>query len=287
MTYEPGPIRRARATAAELQARRDALYAIVAEQRPMTVRQVFYAATVRGVVEKSESGYRKVQVDLAEMRRSRVLPYGWLADSTRWMRKPVSYCSAADALTETARLYRRDLWFDAGQRVEVWLEKDALAGVVFDVTYEFDVPLMVTRGYASLSFLHGAAEAIAAAGVPTTIYHLGDFDPSGVDAARNVEKQLRELAPGADIAFERLAVTEAQIAGMRLPTRPTKASDTRARRFGPVSVELDAISAQALRGLVRGAIERHLPAGRLDHLRRIEAEERRLLHGLVGLLDAG
>ena len=285
MIYRPSPIKRSRATNLELQARREALMAIVAEQRPMTVRQVFYAATVREIVEKTERGYRKVQVDLAEMRRAGVLPYTWLADSTRWMRKPRSYGSMSEALAETARLYRRDLWATAEQRVEVWLEKDALAGVVDDITYGFDVPLMVTRGYASLSFLYAAAETIAESGVPTFIYHLGDFDPSGVDAARKVRETLRQLAPDAEIHFERLAVTEEQIAEMRLPTRPTKASDTRSKDFGPVSVELDAIAAQDLRDLVEVAIERHLPAAELEQLRQVEDEERRLLHGLVGMVS--
>ena len=166
MTYKPSPIKRSRATNRELRDRRDALIAIVAEQRPMTVRQVFYAATVRGMVEKTERGYRKVQVDLAEMRAGECCPMTGSPTSTRWMRKPQTYGSMAEALAETARLYRRDLWAAAGQRVEVWLEKDALAGVVDEVTYGFDVPLMVTRGYASLSFLHAAAEAIAAAACP-------------------------------------------------------------------------------------------------------------------------
>jgi hypothetical protein len=62
--------------------------AIVESQRPMTVRQVYYRATVAGVVEKTELGYTKVQTALADMRRARRLPYDWLADSTRWMRKP-------------------------------------------------------------------------------------------------------------------------------------------------------------------------------------------------------
>jgi len=285
MIYAASPIKRKRATKRAVEARRAALMAIVAEQRPMTVRQVFYAATVREIVEKAESGYRKVQVDLADLRRAGILPYHWLADSTRWMRKPRSYGSMAEALAETARLYRRDLWAAADRRVEVWLEKDALAGVVDDVTYGFDVPLMVTRGYASLSFLYAAAETIAASGVPTFIYHLGDFDPSGVDAARKVGSTLRQLAPLAEISFERLAVTEAQIAQMRLPTRPTKTSDTRSRGFGPVSVELDAIPAQTLRDLVQVAIEHHLPANQLAQLRRVEHDERRLLHGLVGMVE--
>jgi len=46
--------------------------------------------------------------------------------------------------------------------LKIWLEKDALAGVIYPVTDLYDVPLMVARGYASLSFLHGAAEYIGA-----------------------------------------------------------------------------------------------------------------------------
>ena len=286
--YVPSPTKRYRVTRAELQRRREGLLAIVAEQRPMTVRQVFYQATVHGIVEKTEGGYRKVQVDLVEMRRSGLLPYGWLADSTRWMRKPRSYRDMADALTATAQLYRRDLWADAATRVEVWLEKDALAGVVYPVTAAYDVPLMVTRGYASLSFLHAAAEEIAEAQRPTFICHLGDFDPSGVDAARKVEETLRGMAPEAEIHFERLAVTARQLAELDLPSRPTKVSDTRAANFGDISVELDAIPAATLRRLVEGAITDHLPAGQLGILRTIESDERRLLHGMVGMLgEAG
>ena len=78
-------------------------------------------------------------------------------------------------------------------------------------------------------------------------------------------------------------MTEEQIKQMRLPTRPTKASDTRSKGFGPVSVELDAIPAQSLRDLVQVAIERHLPAQELEQLRQVEREERRLLRGLDGM----
>ena len=63
------------------------------------------------------------------------------------MRKPRSYDSVDDALAATARLYRRNLWRDAGEYVEVWSEKDALAGVIYPVTANHDVPLMVARGF--------------------------------------------------------------------------------------------------------------------------------------------
>jgi len=190
--YEASPVKRHRSTKAEVEDRRTHLYLIVRTMHPMTVRQVFYQASVRGIVEKSEAGYNKVQTDLVHMRRygwgplvnagwgafrTHHLPYGWLADNTRWQRKPRTFTGVEQALAETARLYRKSLWADADCYVEIWLEKDALSGVVYPVTAEYDVPLMVARGHASLSFLHDAAEFIGQLDVPSYIYHLGDFDP--------------------------------------------------------------------------------------------------------------
>jgi len=236
--YEASPIKRLRATKAEVEARREALLDIIDDGKPMTVRQVFYQATVRGLVEKAETGYSKVQTDITLMRRDGSLPYDWLADNTRWQRKPNTFDSVEDALRETARFYRKNLWRDADAYVEIWLEKDALSGVIYPVTSMYDVPLMVARGYASLSFLFSAAEYINTLDIPAYIYHLGDFDPSGVNAGEKIEEMLRELAPDADIVFERIAVTEEQITDWDLPTRPTKASDTRAKTFSSaLSVE--------------------------------------------------
>src|SRR6516162_1856237 len=227
--YQTSPIKRHRSTKAEVEARREALLAIIDDGRPMTVRQVFYQATVRGLFEKVESSYGRVQVDLVKMRRDGSLPYDWLADNTRWQRKPRTFDSVEDALRATAAFYRKSLWTTAAAYVELWLEKDALAGVIYPVTSMYDVPLMVARGYASLSFLYSAAEYINTLTVPVYIYHLGDYDPSGVNAGEKIEETLRELAPNADIVFERIAVTEEQITDWDLPTRPTKASDTRSR----------------------------------------------------------
>jgi len=246
--------------------------------RPMTVRQVFYQASVRGIVEKTEEGYRKVLSDLTVMRRNGGMPYSWLADSTRWQRRPTTYSGPREALEETARLYRKALWRDTNAHVEIWLEKEALAGVVVDVTDEFDVPLMVSRGYASLSFLSSSAEDIKEQDHPCYIYHFGDFDPSGVNAGEKIEETLREMAPDAEIHFERLAVTEKQIAEWSLPTRPTKQSDSRAKNHGDISVELDAIEPRRLRQLVRDAIETHLPQDQFEVLKAAEESERRLLN---------
>ena len=211
-SYVASTIKRVRATKAEVTGRREALIDIIAAMRPMTVRQVFYQATVCGLVEKTEAGYAKVQTDLTLLRRSGRLPFNWLADNTRWMRKPQTYRSVEDALRDTARLYRKDLWADADAYVEVWLEKDALSGVVYDVTDSFDVPLMVARGYASLSFLHTAAEYIAKVDKPTFIYHLGDFDPSGVNAGEKIEQRHPPSRRGG-LPEEATAIEEARTGG--------------------------------------------------------------------------
>jgi hypothetical protein len=141
---------------------------------------------------------------------------------------------------------------------------------------------MVARGYASLSFLYSAAEYINELTVPVFIYHLGDFDPSGVNAGEKIEETLREMAPDADITFERIAVTPEQIADWNLPTRPTKKSDTRSKGFGAISVELDAIDPNDLRSLVQLTIERHLPQRQFEVLKAAEESERKIIGRLVG-----
>ena len=279
--YQASPIKRGRSTKSEVEVRRQALYGIVKAMQPMTVRQVYYQATVRGIVEKTEAGYTKVQTDLVLMRKSGMLPYGWLADNTRWQRKPNTHNSIQEALNETARFYRKALWSEVDAYVEIWLEKDALSGVIYPITEMYDVPLMVARGYASLSFLHSAAEHINDVNCPVYIYHLGDYDPSGVNAGEKIEQTLRELAPAANIAFERIGVTKWQIEEFKLPTRPTKTSDTRSKGFGDISVELDAIDPGTLRAIVEAAITDHLPPDQFNVLKVAEQSEREIIGRLV------
>jgi hypothetical protein len=258
---------------------RKAILDILGADNPQTVRQTFYAATVVGVVEKEEREY-KGTVDrlLVEMREDGTIPFEWIADNTRWQRKPSTFVGLEHCLNSCAENYRRDLWAAMPVYLEVWCEKDALAGVLWEETKTYDVPLMVARGYSSLTFLHTAALAIKAEGKPACIYHFGDYDPSGVDAARDIEAKLRRYAPEAEIRFERVAVTPEQIQSWDLPTRPTKQTDTRAKKFGSAtSVELDAIPARQLRQLVRDRIERHIDQRQLDMLKAAEESERALL----------
>jgi hypothetical protein len=166
---------------------RDAIREILEEDNPQTVRQAFYALTVRGVITKAEIEYQRTVIRL-----------------------------------------------------------------LVDMREAGDIP-------------------------PAYIYHFGDLDPSGVDAARDIEAKLRRYAPTAEIYFERPAVTREQVEQWNLPTRPTKMTDTRAKKFAGTSVELDAIPARQLRELVRSCIERLVNQEQLAVLRAAEESERETL----------
>src|SRR6476620_2884654 len=125
--------------------RRTAIYRIIDRIRVCSVRQAFYQAEIAQIVEKTEGGYEKVQRTIVWLREEGHVPFHWISDATRWIRKPPSHSSIEEALLETARTYRRAVWRSENVYVEFWIEKDALAGTIYDVTSEFDVPLMPAR----------------------------------------------------------------------------------------------------------------------------------------------
>jgi hypothetical protein len=146
LLYEPSPIKRSRASQTEMAELESALYSIVLAQKPMTVRQAYYRATVAGLIDKTEAGYKRVQRVLADMRRAGRMPYSWLADTSRSVYRQDSFNGPEEAARATAKFYRKALWSNADRRVEIWLEKDALSGVLYPVTSDYDVGLFVCRG---------------------------------------------------------------------------------------------------------------------------------------------
>jgi len=275
--YGTSAIKRSRRTRAEIEDLEAAIYDVANAEKPCTIRGVFYRVMSKGLVPKSEAGYRQVQSRILLMRRSGGLPYGWISDGTRWRIKPETWAGVDAMLTETAAFYRRALWDNQAIHLEIWSEKDAIRSVVYPVTAEFDVPLMVARGFASESFLWETAQAIIDDDKPAVIYQLGDHDPSGVSAWEHTRRRLAEFAPGVAFEFERLAITPAQIIEHRLPTRPTKQSDSRAKTFEGESVEVDALPSPVLRNLVRDAIEQWIDPEKLRITKIAERSERETL----------
>ena len=286
--YEPSPIKRKRRTKTELAELDLALAEIVAEIEPATVRQVFYQAVVHGLVPKDEAkGYKLVQRRLVKLRESKEIPYGWITDNVRIVRGFNRYDGPEDYARVAAEFYRRDYWAESRVNVEVWLEKDALAGVLEPtVVEECGLDLHVTRGYASVSYLQSAADFIRRDGRPTYVYLLTDFDPSGLGIAETVKIELMNRSYPVAVYVERLAVSREQIDEYQLPTRPTKTTDSRARKFirqhGTGSVELDAMPPATLRSLVRENIEKHMDPERLRVMKLAEKQERDLLRNVWG-----
>lgn len=250
---------------------------------PMTVRQVFYRAEAEGLVAKSDKGYRQIQYNLLHMRRQGIIPYSFISDATRWQRKPTTYDSIEDMLKDSSASYRRALWSAQDSYVEIWLEKNALAGVFSGITYEYDVGLMVSVGFSSETYLYEASEVIKeqnARGKLCYVFHFGDYDPSGVGIGTDIERKLQGF--GADVLFQRVAVTPDQILDMDLPTRPTKQSDSRARHFeSNVSVELDAIHPNVLRQMITETIDSVVDQKQLEAVRRAEQLERESLEKFI------
>ena len=258
--------------------RRDQITELAERFQPASVRQLYHQAETLELVSKTENGYRQVQHDILILRQQGRIEYDWISDNTRWMRKSRSYRGIDHFLHLSIGTYRRDLWHGASAYVEIWIEKDALAGTIMGETDPFDVPLMVAKGFSSETYLHEAAMAIANKGKPAHVYAFFDHDPSGEHSAKHIERKLREFAPDAEIHFELVAVTKQQVTDWNMPTRRTKRGGNRhAKNFEGDSCELDAIQPDRLRELVRGCIERHINRDHLEALQAAEASERTAL----------
>ena len=279
--YRTSPLNgaRHRRTQAELEEIDDAIYVIARDERPITVRGLFYRVMSAGLVPKTEKGYAVVQRRALKMRREADLPYGWITDGSRLRLKPRTFSSAQAALENTAQTYRKALWTDQGVHVEVWCEKDAIRGVVYPATAQYDVPLLISRGYSSETFLYQTAEEINAEDKSlAVIYQLGDHDRDGVRAWEAIQKRLREFVDDdIDLTFERIAVTPEQIDELDLPTRPDKTQSG----FGDC-VEVDAIPSTTLRDLVSDAIEGWIDPETLRLTKVAEESEREVLERIAG-----
>ncbi len=257
--------------------------AIAEQEKPTSVRGMYYMAMGAGLIDKDaqskRNNYMRIQRRLLQMRRDGTMPYSWITDGSRSVYGYNRFADEKHFSSYAANIYRKDYWLESPVRVEVWVEKDAMAGKLKPVVRdEYGLDLYVSRGFASETYLQEAGAHIRSDGRPTYVYLLTDFDASGMGIAETVEERLAEMAYPVDVFVERIAATPEQIEEYGLITQLVTRSDTRARRFiqrfGNETVELDAIPASEVRRLVREAIERHMDPRRLAFLRMVEQEER-------------
>jgi hypothetical protein len=288
-TYRACSIKRPRRTKAQVEAIRAAILAVLEADHPQTVRQVFYQLVTRGVIEKSEKEYQQVVIRLlTEMRLEDQVEWDWIIDTSREAQVTRTFDSIGEALEDTAKFYRRSALRDCSSYIEIWCEKAALAGIIWDVASDYDVPVVPSKGLPSLILVHDSFTHIrhaSRAGKHSYLYQFGDHDPTGVMIPRSLEARLNEFCERYDCAspvIERVALTEKQIRKYRLPTRPTKREGNRhANAFVGDSVELDALPSSVLRDLVRECIERHIDTNQLAILREAEASERDVIERMA------
>jgi hypothetical protein len=271
-----------RRTKSEIEAIRTTIHAVLKADHPQTVRQVFYRLVARGVIEKSEKEYQGTVIRLlSEMRLADKIDWDWIIDETRKGKVTQTFDNVTDALRDTAKFYRRSALRESDVYIEVWSEKEALAGIIYEAASEYDIPVEVSKGMPSLTQIYGTACSVinaARAGKQSYIYQFGDHDPTGCLIPKSIESRLQQFCRKYNCEFpvvERIALTKEQIRRYRLPTRPTKREgNPHARDFEGRSVELDALPSRILRQLVTDCIERHITPDQLSILRTAEESER-------------
>jgi hypothetical protein len=272
-------------------------------RRTITVRGVYYLATVAGLVPKTNAGYTSVVGDLKRLRKRRWLPYEWIADNTRGIHGGDPIDSDPEKLfAEVPASYLMSYWYEHEERVLVFVEKDALAGVIRPICDEYRVSLIVARGFNSLTIGYKTAKHIISHGKPVQVYYLADRDFFGVQARKKLEQTLRLLTREHDIPlnFECLAIKPEHMEGLRAQgfTRPSKltarwSAEKKAEILSkfPDSAELDAIPPGELRAMVEGAINRHMSKEELAELESEEDQRQGLISakmeelGVVALMD--
>lgn len=290
--YRAGPIRRDRRSAARIDQLDRQLIDVLDEDRPQSVRHLFYRMTdprLPEPVEKSERGYRHVQHRVVQLRRSGRVPFGWITDATRRGHFTPTYGGKADFLRSMKGFYRADLWRWSDVYVEVWTESRSIAGVVEADCRDLAVSLYPAGGFTSLSLAYQAAYLINhnAAGRQAVILYVGDYDPAGVLIDVAIERELRaHLSPDIPLAFDRIAITAEQIAALDLPGKPRKPGDRRALHIRE-TVEAEAMPARILRQLLRNRIESYLPDQALAVARVEEQDVQAYFDNLATMLAGG
>ena len=225
----------------------------------ITLRQLYYQFVSRNLVENNMKSYQRINTAIAKGRMGGMIDWDAIEDRTRNLISLPHWHSPKGIIDACAEQYHIDLWQDQAHRVEVWIEKDALVGVIERTCQHWDCAYMSCRGYTSLSEMHKAATRISEAnkqGYDYVILYAGDHDPSGSDMSRDIQDRLNGF--GADFEFERIALNMEQVEIHQLPPNRVKESDSRSqeysRRFGAGCWELDALPPSELNRIIESAI---------------------------------
>lgn len=242
-----------------------------AEGYVLTLRQLYYQLVSRDIIPNKQSEYSKLSRLLKEGRMGGLVDWSAIEDRLRKPQKPSSFDSPRDAMEAAINQYELPRQHGQDVYVEVWVEKDALSGVLSRVTEKYHIPILVNRGYSSVSSMYDSFMRFVYNGAykqrPIRILYLGDFDPSGLDMIRDIQDRIYEFKDGyndgewveqMEFKVQHVALTEEQINLYTPPPNPAKITDPRSkdfiRKYGYTSWEVDALRPDVLHRLLEDEI---------------------------------
>ena len=235
----------------------------------ITLRQLYYQFVARDLILNLQTEYKRLGSIINDARLGGLIDWDAIEDRTRNLERVSSWNTPADIIETAANSFRLDLWESQPERVEVWVEKEALAGIVERAAQPLRVPFFCCRGYVSQSEMHAAAMRLRSychQNKKPTIIHLGDHDPSGLDMTRDIQERLEMFLSShgfsGELTVNRIALNFDQIKKYNPPPNPAKMTDSRfggyEAEFGSESWELDALDPKTLNALITSTIRKHI-----------------------------
>ncbi|GAJ09282.1 unnamed protein product [marine sediment metagenome] len=191
--------------------------------------------------------------------------------------KPGAWLDLNEFMETVKRSYNKDKWDNQPKYIEIWTEKDALRSVLTEITYPYDVSLMVARGQLSRTAIYETSKRYRSkSDKKCYLYYCGDFDPSGLSIYNSIRKRLEAF--GIFVNYERIALTEGQIKEYHLPSDPAKQSDPNYDKFvsiygSDMVVELDSLPPDILRKIIEDCILQNIDQDLLAQVQEKEKDE--------------
>lgn len=257
----------------------------------LTLRQLYYQLVSRDIIPNQQKEYAKLSSLLVKGRMAGIVDWDAIEDRIRVPDIPYSVDGIEDAIDDTISQYRLDRQKDQEVYIELWVEKDALSGVLKRITHQYHIRLMVNRGYSSCTAMHDSFERLLeqeSQGKKTYILYLGDHDPSGLDMIRDIRERLQEF--GVNPEVRQIGLTMKQIKSFNPPPNPAKITDPRAKwyiqEYGNKSWEVDALNPKTLHSLVKKNVEGLIDMDLFEECLSQEQKDKKELERLRDLAEA-
>ncbi|TXH10976.1 MAG: hypothetical protein E6R03_14810 [Hyphomicrobiaceae bacterium] len=235
----------------------------------MSLRQLYYQFVSRNLCENTPAAYNRLGSYISQAREAGFIDWDAIEDRGRTPTIWSDHNNIDAAVEDAIQRFRLPRLMGQPTYVELWVEKDALSGVLRNIASQYHIPVVVNRGYSSSSAMRESGERIRDAierygSERGLVIYLGDHDPSGEDMVRDITERLElfsnkgivcvdlesnECVPfGTNgngsghamnwlheddvvVGVTKLALTSAQVKKYKPPPNPAKLSDTRAKKY--------------------------------------------------------